>query len=158
MKKLLLLLMMIFVSYGVASADGFTNESFQGTYAMETITGANNGCTIGLFTSDGDGNFTGKSIMNVPGLFLPKRMRLEVTSTGTYDLTSDGTAVGTSTFTTPNGSEVTVHFDAIIKKAEVVDGIKLATELVGFFEEPGTFILEGKPGLMTTFNATRLPD
>jgi len=142
----------------MAYADGFTNESLQGTYAVETVTGAHNGCTIGLLTGDGDGNFTGKSIMNVPGLFLPKRMRLEITSTGTYDVNPDGTTVGTMTFTTPNGSEVTVHMDAVIKKAEVVDGIKLATEIVGFFDEPGTFILEGKPGLLTTFNGTRLPD
>jgi hypothetical protein len=158
MKNLLSLLIVLSVSYGIAYADGFTNESVQGTYAMETVTGANNGCTIGLYTADGNGNFTGSAIMNVPGLFLPKRMRLEITSTGTYDVNSDGTLVGTSTFTTSDGSEVTVHFDAIIKKAEVVDGIKLATEFVGFFEEPGTFILEGKPGLMTTVNGTRLPD
>jgi hypothetical protein len=85
-------------------------------------------------------------------------MRIPTTSTGTYEVSSDGYAVITSTFTTPDGTSVTVHMDAIAKTAEVVDGIKLATEVVGFFIEPGTFILEGKPGLLTTFNATRLPD
>ena len=158
MKKLLSLLIVLSVSYGIAYADGFTNESFQGTYALDTVTGANNGCGITLITADGNGNFTGSGILNVPGLFFPKRMRIPTTSTGTYDVNSDGTAVGTLTFTTPDGTSVTVHMDAIVKRAEVVDGIKLATEFVGSFEEPGTFILEGKLGLLTTFNATRLPD
>ena len=85
-------------------------------------------------------------------------MRIPTTSTGTYEVNSNGTVVVTMTFTTPDGTSVTVHMDGIVKKAEVVDDIKLATEFVGAFEEPGTFILEGKPGLMTTFNGTRLPD
>jgi len=85
-------------------------------------------------------------------------MRIPTTSTGTYEVSSDGYAVGTMTFTTPDGTSVTVHMDGMVKRAEVVDGIKLVTEFVGFFEEPGTFILEGKPGLLTMFNATRLPD
>lgn len=158
MKKLLSLLIVLSVSYGIAYAAGFTNESFQGTYALDTVTGANNACGITLITADGNGNFTGSGILNVPGLFFPKRMRIPTTSTGIYEVSSDGYAAITSTFTTPDGTSITVHMDAIVKRAEVVDGIKLATEVVGFFLEPGTFILEGKPGLMTTFKGTRLPD
>jgi hypothetical protein len=146
------------VSYGIAYADGFTNESFQGTYAVVSVNGAHNGCSIGPITGDGNGNFTGSMISNVPGLFPLKRMRFPMTTTGTYDVSSDGTVVGIFTFATPDGSELTVHMDAIVKKAEVVDGIKLATEFVGFIEVPATFILQGKPGLMTTLNGTRLPD
>ena len=158
MKNLLSLLIVLSVSYGIAYADGFTNESFQGTYAVRSVSGANNGGTIGPTTADGNGNFTGSAIMNVPGPSLHRRMRISTTSTGTYDINPDGTAVVTSTFTTADGLSTTIHIEGMVTQAEVVDGIKLATEFFGIAEEPATALLQGKLGLMTTFTATRLPD
>ena len=159
MKKIITIITIIFfVSCGMVYAEGYTNASVKGKWAVTTITGANNAASIGLLTADENGAFTGSGILNAPGLFMPRRERIETTFSGTYDVNPDGSGTLTNTFTTNTGMSVTIHMDVIVTKAEVVDGVKVATELAGFYQEPGTFMLEGKLGLMTTFTATRLPD
>ncbi len=159
MKKIITLFTIIFfVSCGVAYAEGYTNASVKGKWAVTTITGANNAASINLVTADENGALTGSGILNVPGLFMPRRERIETTFSGTYDVNPDGTGTMTNTFTTNTGLTATVHLDVIVTKAEVVDGVKVAMEMAGFYQEPGTFMLEGKFGLMTTFTITRLPD
>ena len=159
MKKIITLFTIIFlVSSGMAYAEGYTNASVKGKWAITSITGANNSASLNLLTIDENGTWTGSGIINAPGLLMPRRQRLETTYSGTYDTNPDGTLVMTMTFTTSTGLSASSNADGIVTKAEVVDGAKIITEIAGFFEVPAPLLLTGKPGLMTTFTMTRLPD
>ena len=159
MKKIITLFTIIFfVSCGVVYAEGYTNGSIKGKWAVVCISGANNLATVGPTTCDENGSCTGTAIMNAPGLLKPRRLRIETTSAGTFEVNPDGTALGTMTFTTDTGLSVTVHCDGMATKAEVADGAKIATEIFFIFQEPGTLLLQGKLGEMTTCTGTRLPD
>jgi hypothetical protein len=141
---------------GVAHAQVFTKESFQGTYASRSIGGANDNAVIGMVTSDGNGNFTGSGIYNSPAPF-GKRRVIPITFTGTYNVNEDGTATCIFTFTTTDGLSTEVNVDWIVMQAEVIDGVKMATEIYGLGRE-GQTLLEGKLGGLTIFHAKRLPD
>ena len=159
MKKIITIITIIFfVSCGMVYAEGYTNASVKGKWAVTSITGANNSATINLLTADENGTYTGSGIMNVPGLLMPRRERIETTFSGNYDINPDGTCVMTLTFTTSTGLSASFNADGIVTKAEVVDGAKIATVVTGFFDEQMPLLLTGKPGLMTTFTMTRLPD
>ena len=160
MKKIITLFTIIFlVSSGMVYAQGYTNASVKGKWAVTSITGANNNASLNLLTADENGNYTGSGIMNAPGLLTPRRQRLETTFSGTYAINPDGTCVMTLTFTiTSTGLSTSFNADGIVTKAEVVDGAKIVTEIAGMFVEPLPLLLTGKLGQLTTFTMTRLPD
>ena len=157
MKKLLTVIsIMIFISYGIACADGFTNASIQGTYAMKATFGSHDGAAIGVMTSEGDGNVTGSGIQNLPGLFWQRNV-MESTFDGTYTVNADGIVTFTNTFTVPGGIEVEMHADGVIMQAEYINDVKVATELFAMEREPINPLL-GKAGSLATFTFKRLPD
>lgn len=60
------------------------------------------------------------------------------------------------TYTMPNGPTVDIVVDRIIRQAEVVDGVKLATELYGISRQGALPSL--RPGSLVIFTGKRLPD
>ena len=57
---------------------------------------------------------------------------------------------------TLNDLKVDAEIDAVIRKAEIIDGVKIATELVGFGR--GGEVPSLKSGSITTYDAKRLSD
>jgi hypothetical protein len=156
MKKLLtVLLITLIVSSGVAYAQGFTNESLQGTYTGITTNEGSNWVVFGTFTADGNGTWSGSAKGNLPGLF-GQRIVMELTFSGTYTINDDGTATLTMTFTREDGLEGSTEIDGVIRESEIIDGVKIVTELIGFSR--GGELPSLKPGSITTYDARRLSD
>lgn len=157
MKNLLsVLLITLIVSSGVAYAQGFTNESFQGTYAGTVINEDLNTVTFGTFTADGNGTWDSTAKYSFPAPF-GRRQVFDVTMTdGTYTVNADGTLFLTASFTIPNGIKVDAEIDGVIKKTEIIDGVPIATEMVGFGR--GGDIPSLRPGSITKYDAWRLSD
>ena len=148
MKKLLLTLTILSVSFCLsefAYAEGFTNASLQGNYAFTGSAGSK-AVVLGVATADGNGNFSAPVIQRVWN-----KQRAEVTLEGTYSVNEDGSGTMTATLAGDSGEDAVGEADFVIKRAEVVDGVKLATEIfavqdIGFLGNPATF------------TGTRLPD
>ena len=149
MKKSLLMLTILSVSLcfnGLAFAEGFTNASFQGHYSMRASLGPT-AAALGEATADGDGNVSGTGIENHP--VLNQRMVIPVDMEGTYTVNENGT--GTVTYTVgAYGISNDLIMDIVIMDAEVVNGVKLATEVFG--------IPRGSGRTVATFTMKRLPD
>ena len=157
MKKLLpVLLITLIVSSGVAHAQEFTNESFQGTYSGTVTNEGLNTVMFGTFTADGNGNWSSSAKFNLPAP-LGQRQVIDVTMTdGTYTVNADGTLFMTASFTIPNGVKVDAELDGVIRKTEIIDGVLIATELIGFGR--GGEIPSLMPGNILTYDAKRLSD
>jgi hypothetical protein len=139
----------------IAHAQGFTNESFQGTYTGTTIDAASDVGTFGIVIADGNGNWSGSGKMNSPAP-LGQRKVIDFTFTGTYNVNEDGTFTAEVAYTLPNGATVDAEIDFIVRQAEVIDGVKIMTE--GYGLERGGAIPSLKPGALTIFVGKRLPD
>jgi len=157
MKNLPSVFLIVFiVSLGVAYAQEFTNDSLQGTYSGTVINEDLNVITFGIFTADGNGNWSSSAKWSRPAPF-GQRQVLDVTmSEGTYTVNADGTLFMAATFTLPNGMKVDAELDGIIRKTEIFDGVTIVTELVGFGR--GGEVPSLKPGSITTYDARRLSD
>ena len=157
MKKLVTVFTIMFiVSSGVAYAQDFTNENFQGTYSGTVINEDLNTITFGTFTADGNGNWSSSAKASLPAPF-GQRQVYDVTMTdGTYTVNADGTMFLTASFTIPNGVKVDAEIDGVIWKTEIIDGVPIVTEMVGFGR--GGEMPSLKPGSITTYNAKRLSD
>jgi hypothetical protein len=135
--------------------EGYTLASQQGTYAYTCTSTANVAAGFGVFTSDGNGNMTSAGDMfNVPA---PDGSRQVIpyppgAAVATYTMNADGTSTATWTMTNPDGTTTTAHMDRVITQAEVVGGVKLATEFFAMQREPFG------PGALVTYVAKRLPD
>jgi len=157
MKKLLAVLLITFIaSSGIAYAQGFTNENFQGTYSGTVINEGVQSVMVGTFTADGNGNWSSSAKINLSAPF-GQRQVYDVTMTdGTYTVNADGTLFMTASFTIPNGVKVDAEIDGVIRKTEIIDGVPIVTELVGFGR--GGEIPSLKPGGIVTYDARRLSD
>jgi len=157
MKKLVTIFTIMFIaSSGVAFAEGFTNESFQGTYAGTVINESLNTGMFGVFTADGNGNWSSSAKFNQPAPFGQRRIYDVTMTDGTYTVNADGTMFLTASFTLPNGVKVDAEIDGIIRKLEIIDGVPIATEMFGIGR--GGEIPSLKPGSITTYDAKRLSD
>ena len=149
MKKLLLTLTIVSLSLcfnNIVFADGFTNASFQGHYSMQASLGPT-AAALGEATADGNGNVSGTGIENHP--ILNQRIVVPVDMEGTYTVNENGT--GTVTYTaSAYGISNELVMDFVIMKAEVMNGIKVATEVFGMPREGGRTV--------ATFTMKRLPD
>ena len=148
MKKLLLLASVIAIAvclHGIACAQGFNNASFQGNYAMQGYAGPKF-VILGLGYADGNGNMTGPAIQRAFN-----KQRFEVNMEGTYTVNPDGTGTLTGTISDEEGTSPPQTMDFVIMQAEVVNGVKLATEI---FAVQGSGFLGNVP----TFTMKRLPD
>ena len=157
MKNLLSVFLIVFVvSYGVAYAQEFTNDSLQGTYAGTVINEDLNVITFGIFTADGNGNWSSSAKFSRPAAF-GQRQVLDVTmSGGTYTVNADGTFFMAASFTLPNDMKVDTEIDGVIRKTEIIDGVPIAMELIGFGR--GGEVPSLRPGSITTYDARRLSD
>ena len=91
---------------------------------------------------------------NVSGTIV-NYVQTEITH-GTYTVNADGTLFLTASFTIPNGIKVDAEIDGLIKKTEIIDGVPIATEMVGFGRGGETPTL--KPGSIIKYDAWRLSD
>ena len=141
--------------HGVAHAEGFTNESLQGTYSGTVISEASDISSIGIFTADGNGNWSGSTKLNRPAP-LGQREVTDFTFTGTYNINEDGTMTFSFTSTLSNGLTVDAEMDGVVREAEVIDGVKIITEGIGYSR--GGELASLKPGSLMIYHAKRLPD
>jgi len=157
MKKLLAVLLITFIaSSGIAYAQGFTNENFQGTYSGTVINESVQSVMVGTFTADGNGNWSSSAKINLSAPF-GQRQVYDVTMTdGTYTVNADGTLFMTASFTIPNGVKIDAEIDGIIRKTEIIDGVPIVTELIGFGR--GGEMPSLVPGYIVTYDAKRLSD
>ena len=157
MKKLLpVLLITLFVSSGFAYAQEFTNESLQGTYSGIVTNEGLQSVMFGTFAADGNGNWSSSAKINQRAPFGQRRV-IDVTMTdGTYTVNADGTLFMTASFTIPNGVKVDAEIDGVIRKTEIIDGVLIVTELIGFGR--GGEIPSLMPGNILTYDAKRLSD
>jgi hypothetical protein len=133
----------------------YTLASLCGDYGAVVTYGANVAAGFGHETYDGQGNATGSALANQPG----SNGTRTITSfgiSGTYTVNKDGSGVRNLTIALPGGSTADVIEDFVITKAEVVDGIAIATEISDAQREPSaviddqslvrhTLTLRGKP-------------
>jgi hypothetical protein len=91
-------------------------------------------------------------IANVPAPDGSRQVIPAPPTVGTYTINPDGTGTATLTTTMPDGSTTTAHLDRVITQAEVIGGVKLATEVYGMAREPFG------PGALITCVIKRLPD
>jgi hypothetical protein len=129
----------------------FTSASIKGTWAYTITGGSNAACAAGTATIRENGNFSGPFIMNAPA---PDGSRLVIpgTAAGTAPtLKEDGTGLFSGATTLPDGSTNQWTLDFVITQAEVVGGVKVATEMFAIQREPGF-------GLFWTYTFKRLPD
>ena len=157
MKKLIpVLLITLIVSSGVAYSQGFTNESLQGTYSGIVTNEGLQSVMFGTFTADGNGSWSSSAKFNQSAPF-GQRHVIDVTMTdGTYTVNADGTLFMTATFTIPNGVKVDAEIDGVIWKTEIIDGVPIVTELIGF--GTGGEMPSLKPGYIVKYEAKRLSD
>jgi hypothetical protein len=146
-------------STGLAQAQaGYTLASQVGTYAYtcsSIAAGAAKAMAgFGTFTSDGNGNMTGTTYFaNVPSPDGSRRIVPWINGVATYTINADGTGTATWTMTNPDGVTGISHYDRVITQAEVIGGVKVATEIVALQREPVM-----NAGALLTCVAKRLPD
>ena len=138
-------------------AQEFTNESLQGYYSGIVTNEDLKNVMFGTFTADGNGNWSSSAKFNQSAPF-GQRQVYDVTMTdGTYTVNADGTLFMTASFTIPNGVKVDAEIDGIIRKTEIIDGVPIVTELIGF-GRGGEIPLLIMPGSILTYDAKRLSD
>ena len=157
MKNLPSVFLIVFiVSLGVTYAQEFTNESLQGTYSGIVTNEGLQSVMFGTFVADGNGNWSSSAKINQRAPFGQRRV-IDVTMTdGTYTVNADGTLFMAATFTLPNGMKVDAELDGVIRKTEIIDGVPIVTELIGFGR--GGEIPSLMPGSIVTYDAKRLSD
>jgi hypothetical protein len=133
--------LLVFSSLALAHGEGpqYTLSSLCGDYGAVVTYGANVAAGFGHEKYDGQGNATGSALANQPGA---NGMRT-ITSfgiSGTYTVNKDGSGVRNLTIALPGGSTTQVIEDFVITKAEVINGIALATEIADAQREPSAVI------------------
>ena len=125
----------------------FTNASLRGEYAYALIGrgGPLPQAGLGLMSYDGAGRFTGTATVNLPGRTWGDRSFVTAPFVRPYTVNSDGTG----TATPPGESDIAF----VITRAEVVDGVKLGTEVFFIVRE-----LNPSTGNLLTGTITRLSD
>jgi hypothetical protein len=135
----------------------YTLASLCGDYAAVVTYGANVAAGFGHETYDGKGNAIGSALANQPGAN-GTRTITNFGISGTYSVNADGSGVRNLTIALPGGATAQVIEDFVITKAELIDGISLATEIADAQREPSaviddqslvrhTLTLRSKPGL-----------
>jgi len=119
---------------------GYSNASFQGDYNFSIYFDGRNILGQGVTSSDGRGSFSGLQEINTgSGQLLKQRV------VGTYQIFPDGTGVAHIDLTAPDGTTTRATFDYVVLAAEVIGGVKLATQLQGMSREPAVDPSTGRP-------------
>jgi hypothetical protein len=134
-------LLALFASVALAQGENptYTLASLCGDYGAVVTYGANVAAGFGHETYDGQGNATGSALANQPGAN-GTRTITSFGISGTYTVNKDGSGVRDLTIALPGGSTAQVIEDFVITKAEVIDGIALATEIADAQREPSAVI------------------
>jgi hypothetical protein len=132
-------------AYGLAS--------YEGDYAVVGTYGANVARLVGTYHADGNGNINGTARVNLPGAGT-NRVIVNISFGGTYTVSDDGTGTIYFTVMLPGGGTAPATLDLVITKAEVFDGIKIATEVATAQREPSSVV----DGQFVTHISTRRPD
>jgi len=144
-----------------SSACPYTLASLQGSYAIIGNYGANVAIALGTRSYDGNGNLSGRYLVNEPtaGSTTGARTIATGTQAGTYTVNCDGTGQFNRILTQANGTVTTGVDDFIITASvKVYNGVgfvMLATTIVDAQESPSA-IIPGGIFLVRTQN--RLPD
>ena len=125
----------------------FTNASLRGEYAYTLLGhgGPLPQAGLGVMSYDGAGRFTGNATVNIPGAAWGERTFVSAPFVRPYTVNADGTG----TATPPGESDIVF----VITRAEVVDGVKLGTEVFFIVRE-----LNPSTGNLLTGMITRLSD
>jgi glyoxylase-like metal-dependent hydrolase (beta-lactamase superfamily II) len=119
---------------------GYSNASFQGDYNFSIYFDGRHILGQGVTSSDGRGSFSGLQEINTgSGQLLEQRV------VGTYQIFPDGTGVAHIDLTGPDGTTTRATFDYVVLAAEVIGGVKLATQLQGMSREPAVDPSTGRP-------------
>ena len=125
----------------VAEAENqkYTLASLCGDYGAVVTYGANIAAGLGHERYDGRGNATGGALANQPG---PNGTRTiaRFGISGIYTVNKDGSGIRNLTIALPGGGTSNVIEDFAITKAEVIDGIAIATEIADTQREPSAVI------------------
>jgi len=142
-------------SHGQAAGEvGFTLASVQGAYANVTTLGHNVGSIATVSTFDGEGNFSGSGILNIPSP-AGQRLIIPVTFVGTYTVNADGSGTWALTANLPDGREFRLNDDVVITQATRHGNQLVATQLFGQRREPSQTVAGN---LLVTVVSTRLHD
>jgi len=130
-------LLALFASVALAQGENptYTLASLCGDYGAVVTYGANVAAGFGHETYDGQGNATGSALANQPGAN-GTRTITSFGISGTYTVNKDGSGVRSLTIALPGGSTAQVIEDFVITRAEVIDGIAIATEIADAQREP----------------------
>ena len=133
--------LLVFSSVALAQDEGrqYTLSSLCGDYGAVVTYGANVAAGFGHEKYDGQGNATGSALANQPGAN-GTRTITSFGISGTYTVNKDGSGIRTLTIALPGGSTAQVIEDFVITKAEVINGIALATEIADAQREPSAVI------------------
>jgi hypothetical protein len=133
--------LLVFSSVALAQDEGpqYTLSSLCGDYGAVVTYGANVAAGLGHETYDGKGNATGSALANQPGAN-GTRTITSFGISGTYTVNKDGSGVRTLTIALPSGSTAQVIEDFVITRAEVINGVALATEIDDAQREPSAVI------------------
>ena len=109
----------------------FTLASLKGTYAVIGTYGANIAIALAKRSVDGNGNLTGKFVVNepTPGSTTGGRTLVTGTQAGTITINCDGTGVVTRILTVA-GVQTQQFDDFVITEAKIKDGELIATTIV----------------------------
>jgi hypothetical protein len=142
-------------SHGVAAGEtGFTLASLQGAYAGVTTIGHNVGSAAVVSTFDGEGNFSGSGMLNIPSPS-GQRLIIPITYVGTYTMNANGSGTSALTVTLPDGTELHLNDDSVITQATRHGNRLLATQLFSQRRQPSQTVAGN---LLVTVVSTRLPD
>jgi hypothetical protein len=142
-------------SHGLAAGEtGFTLASVRGAYANVTTLGHNVGSIATVSTFDGEGNFSGSGILNIPSP-AGQRVIIPVTFVGTYTVNADGSGTWALTANFPDGREFRLNDDVVITQATKQGRQLVATQLFSQRREPSQTVAGN---LLVTVVSTRLHD
>lgn len=128
----------------------------QGQYAVHGTIGPNLGSSIGVYTVEKDGTFTGYAMLNLPSADGKSRNLIRLNLSGTVTVNADGTGqVKYNPTVLPTGTLPGFTEDFIITKASVEEDSKLALEIFDQREVPSFLLGTGNE---VTIAWSRLPD
>jgi hypothetical protein len=131
----------------------YSLASYKGDYAVVGTYGANVARLVGTYHADGKGNIEGTARVNLPGAG-NDRVIVSISLSGTYTVNEDGTGTIYLTVELPGGGTAPATLDFVFTKSEVLDGVKVATEIATAQREPSSVV----SGQFVTHISTRRPD
>ncbi|MDQ2839837.1 MAG: hypothetical protein M3Y72_02115 [Acidobacteriota bacterium] len=135
------------------SPPAYSLASYTGDYAVIGTYGANVARLIGTYHADGKGNAEGTARVNLPGSG-NDRVVVNLTFAGPYVVNPDGTGTLFFTVELPGGGTSPATLDFVFTRSEVLEGIRVATEIATAQREPSSVV----NGQFVTHISTRRSD